>query len=229
MTTHELANLFDHLRAGLAAGMKAQTVQAFEEASAAFRELPDQPLRALVKSIQATPTASGKKGKPAIDLTCLIDQIRAVRAGGETPGEMSAALDRLNNNQLKEVLKSFDQKGTTKVEDNRARVRQLLTTRQTNRPEVPITNFTPAADPALVERGVDTYLRLRQEKGLSIAEVRIQFEPILHYPKPVVEEIARRLGYTPDGSREEIARRLLSNLEAIKMSQMRGELIMSGS
>jgi hypothetical protein len=130
--------------------------------------------------------------------------------------------------QMKDVLKAFGQKGTTSRDGNLDRLRGIVRPGGGEPATEASTPQRPTADPALVEQGVQTYLRLRDTKGLSIADVRTQFEPIRHYPKAVVEEISRRLGYTPDGSREEIANRLLSNLEAIKMSQLRGDMILSG-
>lgn len=230
MTTHELAHLFDHLRAGLASGLKATTLQGFADVSEAFRELPDQPLKALVKTIKEKPATGrgGKQASPPIDLALLVERIRTVRSGAEPPEAVNADVDRLNNNQLKEVLKNFDLKATTKVDQNRYRVRQLVAP-ATNPNGSSETGATGQAfDPALVDRGVQTYRRLRDEKGLSIPEVRAQFEPVLHYSKPVVEEITRQLGYTPAGSREEMVRRLLSNLEGIKLSQLKGDWILSG-
>src|SRR5687768_7911432 len=106
MTTHELANLFDHLRAGLASGLKAPTLQAFADASEAFRDLPDQTLKSLVKAIKEKPATGrgGKQASPPIDVALLVERIRKVRSGVEPPEVANADVDRLNNNQLKEVL-----------------------------------------------------------------------------------------------------------------------------
>ena len=49
------------------------------------------------------------------------------------------------------------------------------------------------------------------------------------YSKPVVEEISRRLNYTPHGSRTEILDRLLSNLEGIKVGQYKMDQILTGT
>lgn len=226
MTTHELAGLLDYLRLGLGSGLKDPVIRAFAEASEAFRELPNQPLKALVKEIRAKPSPGdgGKKGRPAIDLPTLIERVRRVRAGAEPAEALLAEVNHLTVPQMKDVLKAFGQKGTSTRDGNLDRVRAIVRAGAAE----PVTPQRPTFDPALVEQGVQTYFRLRDAKGLSIPEVRSQFDPIRHYPKAVVEEMSRRLGYTPDGSRDEVVNRLLSNLEGIKMNQLRGEMILSG-
>lgn len=63
----------------------------------------------------------------------------------------------------------------------------------------------------------------------KIPAVRAGLESLRSHPKRVVEEPSRRLNHTPGGSRKEILDRLLSNLEAIKMSQDKVDQILTGS
>ena len=70
---------------------------------------------------------------------------------------------------------------------------------------------------------------LLADRQLSLSDVRAGFAPIRDYPKPVVVEISRTLGYTPAGSREDILDRLLKNLEGIKMNQHRYDRILTGT
>ncbi len=183
-----------------------------------------------MKEIKAKPSsgARGRKGRPAVSVPALVERIRAVQAGGEPADAVLAEVGHLTVPQMKDVLKAFGQKGTTTRDGNLDRLRGIVRPGGGNAAEA-ATQQRPTPDPALVEQGVQTFLRLRDTKGLSIPDVRTQFEPIRHFPKAVVEEISRRLGYTPDGSREEIANRLLSNLEGIKMNQLRGDMILSGA
>ena len=81
----------------------------------------------------------------------------------------------------------------------------------------------------MVEEGVRIFTEMRDDKSLTIADVRAGFQRLRGYSLPVVEEISRRLKYTPYGSRTEILDRLLSNLEGIKMSQYRMDQILTGT
>jgi hypothetical protein len=227
MTTHDLAKLLDHLRDGLTAGLTSTAIKDLTEASEAIRELPDMPLKTFARDIKPKPPkAGGKKGQAAVDLPGLIERIRAVKGGTGTAESVLQEVEQLSSTQLKDVLKAFNLKGTSTKDGNLARTRALLLG---NDPATAPSSNAPNFDPALVESGVQLYLRLRDSRDLGIEEVRAQFEPIRFYPKPVVEEISRRVGYTPDGSRDAIARRLLSNLESIKMHQLRSDLILSGN
>lgn len=228
MTTHELAGLLDCLRQGFGDGLKQATKDALSEASEAFRELPSKTLKELVKEIKSKPGAGSSK-KAEVDVPQLIARVRMVRAGTLPATEVEKELELLKNPQLKEILVSFGSKGTTKTEENRVRARALLVHTPNGPTPSPELISTPVVDQNLVEQGVELYTRLRDTQGLSILEVRAQFEPIRHYPKPVVEEISRRVGYTPYGTRDEVANRMLSNLEGIKLHQRRGEMILTGT
>jgi len=138
-----------------------------------------------------------------------------------------AQLDKLKNNELKDILAAFGQKGTRTTVDNLARVKALLT------PPANGTHSTSTSQPVVDEQqindGVQLYERLRDATDLSITDVRAGFEPLRSYPKPVVEEIVRHLQYTPHGSAKDMLDRLLTNLEVIKMSQYRSETIRTGT
>lgn len=226
MTTHQLATLLDSLKTGMGAFIKADTGKAFDEASSAFRELPDQPLKKLADLIRK-PDGGGSKGKAAgVSTADVIARIKAVRDGTATSDGLYEQLDKLKNPELKAVLAEFGQKPTTKVADNLSRVKGLLThSANGSHPSA----AAPAADEKLVAEGVRLFERLRDSRGLSITDVRAAFEPMRSYPKPVVEEISRRLQFTPSGSATEIVNRLLSNLEVIKMAQYRSESILTGT
>lgn len=229
MTTHQLAALLDHLRQGFGAGLKADVGNDFTEASTLFRELPEQPLKEWMRTVRkGTAAPSAKPSKTAVDLPQVIEQVRAVRAGGTVPETLLSQIESLKSNQLKEILVAFGQKGTTTIAGNVDRVKQLLTVSQNGSHPTP-PPAAPVIDERAVEEGLRTYTRLRDDKSLTIHDAQAGFEPLKNYPKPVVEEISRRLGFTPSGSRDDILKRLLSNLEGVKMSQLRAELIHSGS
>jgi hypothetical protein len=225
MTTHELANLLDHLKMGLGTSFKAEGGKAFDEASAAFRELPDQPLKKLAEQLRsiAAPAANGRRKSAAVNVAELIEQIRGVQNGSPATDELKSRLGALTNTHFREILTAFHQKPTTRTDGNRSRVMDLLAP-QTNGP--PASDGAPT-DPQAIETGVKLYMKLRDTRSMPVAEVRAAFEPLRAYSKPVLEEISRRVGYTPIGSREDILNRLLSNLEGIKMNQQRVDSILN--
>jgi hypothetical protein len=225
MTTHDLARLIDHLREGLAQGLTSTATRDLAEAAEAIRELPEMSLKAFVREIKPRPPKlTGKR--LAVDLPALIERIQMVKGGTGPVEPVIAEVEQLTSTQLKEVLRAFDQKGTSTKDGNLARVRTLLQGGDPARAGLP---HGPGFDPAQVESGVQLYLRLRDSRELNIQDVRAQFDPIREYSKPVVEEISRRVGYTPDGSREAIVQRMLSNLESIKMHQLRSDLILTST
>lgn len=229
MTTHQLADLLEHLKLGLGSAFKADSARAFEEAACAFRELPDQPLSKVVgqlRNLNAPQAAPKKKG--GTDLPLLIEQIRSLRADSTAPeASLLAQIDALKNPELKAILEAFEKKGTTKVADNRTRVKQLLTGTSTNGTHSPPA-LARVYDPEIVEEGVRLYVRLRDTRGLTITEVRSSFEPLRANSKADLEEISRRVGYTPAGTREDILQRLLTNLEGIKVNQQLADRIIAG-
>jgi hypothetical protein len=77
----------------------------------------------------------------------------------------------------------------------------------------------------LVEQGVRLFQELKATPDITITEVRARMATIRQYPKPIVEEISRRVGYTPDNTRKSTYERMLSNLEEIKLSQLRAKMI----
>lgn len=225
MTTHELATLLEHLQLAFGASLKTAASGSLTEAAAAFREQPDENLRAFLTAVRRAnapqPAASAGTG-------ALVERIRAIRNGTAPAGEV-IDLSKLKKDQLKEILKEFKQPVGGTNPELAARVRQLcVRTDETTTAPVAIP-VQPPLDMNVVEAGVKLYKQLTDDRQLSILDVRAGFAPIREYPKPVVEEISRRAGYTPAGSREHILDKLLTNLEGIKMSQHRADRIMTGT
>jgi len=227
MTTHELAHLLDHLQIGLGSSLKARS--GFAEVIEVFRELPNQSLKELAKSLRKAHAPPTGKAKTSNTVPQVIDQIRAIRAGSApaTPLELA----QLNVNQLKEILRAFQQPDKGKKLALLARVQQLVTVSDASAPSHAANPLAPAplseADLIAVEEGLRLFTELRDNKALSLTEVRAEFERLRQYKKPVIEEISRRLNYTPHGSQKEMLDRLLANLESIKMSQYRTDQILA--
>lgn len=233
MTTHELASLLDTLRTGLSDSLKSDTVTGYQQAADTFRQFPDQKLTAFVADVkkallgagQKQPTNGKKATTPVVDIDAIAGRIRAVQAGSQPPQAVSDELTSLNQPQLKAILATFGKKGTSGTEKNLTLVKALLVSESTPAPPPP--PAPTATDLTLVEQGVRVFQELKAAPDISIGEVRARMEPIRQYPKPVVEEISRRVGYTPDDTRDKTFERMLSNLEGIKMSQLRAKMILN--
>jgi len=242
MTTHQLATLIEHLRQGFGESLAIRAGNDLTEIVAVFRELPDQPLKDLAKSLRKAnappPTPTGNASpSTGVSGPGAIERIRAIR-NGTIPVTEGVDVGRLTNPQLKDVLREFGQAVSGTKPELVARIRQLCVPTATPNnpaptapPAVPTTEprETGEFDPRAVEEGVRIYSELRDDRKLTIADVRAGFEKLRTYPKSVVEEISRRLKYTPFGSRTDILDRLLSNLEGIKMSQYKMDQILTGT
>jgi hypothetical protein len=240
MTTHQLATLLEHLQHGLGDALKSDTGKNFSEAVAAFRELPEQSLKEMVKTLKKvnSPESTSQKPKPnknMVDLPAIIESIRAVR-NGSAMGDLEMELIKMNNSQLKEVLKTFGQKPTTTTMGNLERAKQLCQQAITNGSHIHSgknqhdeSGLSTQLDMRDVEEGVRLFNELRDNSSLSIQEVRAGFARLRDFPKSTVEEISRQLKYTPSGSKKEILDRLISNLESLKMIQFRMDQILTGT
>lgn len=246
MTTHDVANLFDHFRVGLGVALKDGAATEFGDLSAALRDLPDQKLSQLVKDLRAlkSPPTPRPGRTPAaapagVDVPAIVNRIKAIRDGSNGPTAADIDLTSLNNNHLKEVLRSFSLQPTNTSVGNLAKVKDLIRPiAATNgaHPPVPLNGTHPPADgpaepadPRAVEEAVGRYDALLNDRALSIPAVRAGFEPLRAYPKPVVAEVHRRVGYSGTGSKPEMLQQLQSHLEGIKLSQHRADGILAGA
>lgn len=237
MTTYQLADFFGHLRDLLGDGLKADAKSALTDVAISFKDRPDQSIKDLIAQL-APPKAPGTKKsaakKSAVDVPALINRIKAVQAGAEAADQVITTVETLKGPQLELVLKAFDQKSPKLVADRLKLAKCLVAPSaapDATAQRSPAENGTPTEahepDAELVQTGVELYRRLWATTDISIYDVRTQFEPVLNYPKSVLEEITRQLRFTPDGSREDIGNRLLTNLERQKASQRDGELILN--
>ena len=229
MKTHELAATLERLRDLFGEGLNKPTRDSLTEAASAFRELPDQNLRALLTLVRRAavpqPAAGGATAAPG-GVAEMIAKLQAIRTG-EAPASELSDPNLLNKTQLGEVLRAFGKPFSGNKPDLVTRVRLLCV--RADSPAPTPNPVPPAADSATVADAVRLYEGLLADRRLSISDVRAGFAPLRDCPKPAVEEISRKLGYTPAGSREEILDRLLNNLEGIKMSQHRADRIMTGT
>ena len=160
---------FNHLGQGLGDSLKAGATNELGELSEAFRELPDQTLKELVELIRTLSRPTGmSKGKSQVDLPELIARIPSGNPAGQANSEPVPDLDgmKLNNSQLKEILKSFGVKSTTTVAGNLSKVRELARTRAAY--VAPVLPSPRRLDPETVDRGVELYNALLADRKLSI-------------------------------------------------------------
>jgi hypothetical protein len=219
VTSHELAGLLEHLRDGLGATLKDAAGRELGDAAAAFRELPDKPLKDLAKDLRKLGAPDGGSGQQR-----LVERISACRAGhGESVSDVMKDINKLKQPELQSLLRTLGQEpGKKKVAENKSLLRRLLET-PTDSPD------SRASADGSVQGQVDTGYRfiqeLRDAPAMSIEDLRAHFGAVRQYPKSVLDEIARKLGYQFPGGRDEVANGLLDTLERMRISQVRGEVI----
>lgn len=153
----------------------------------------------------------------------LIERMSAIKAGsGEPLAELQAILKKLPAASLKSVAKAIGvAAGRTKNDTMAALQSWLSDTSQSHSPLKPETSLDQADH---------AYRRIREIESrlatLSVEDIRSQFEQVQGLSKPVLEQVATRMGYSSiAGSRDEIARQLLSILVRKKTSQVQTSLI----
>ena len=247
MTIHELANLLEHLQRGLGEYLKAGAATAISDVVTLFRETPDQDIKEFTKRVRAAnqpgqvvPPKSARGGRAApVNVEELIGRIRDLQSGQAAPSVSNDELEKLTSDQLKAVLRAFGRPVTGSKGVLVGRVRSLCPPASADSPSLPPPSETGPATPppsvpaqvnlADVEAGVQLYNRLRDDRSLDIQELRNQFEPLRNYSKATLEEICRRVGHTPFGSKANILELLQINLETLKMSQHRVHQILTGT
>ena len=222
MTTHELAELLDHLRIGLGAAMQKRTGDEFAEAAEAFRALPEKALKELAKDLQTIAAPAG--GGPGQER--LLERIRLCGAGnGEPLEQVMKDVSKLKQPELQALIRALGQNpGKNKVPENKAWVRRFLETPSDGRDPIPSIQ-TGGAPERQIEDGCRRMRELQDAPALSIEDLRARFAAIRQYPKAILDGIARKLGYAFSGGRDEIADQLLQTLERMRISQLRGAVI----
>jgi hypothetical protein len=221
MTTHQLAGVLDGLRVALGDALKAGAAADLGELAAAFRESPDQTVREFLKAARKPSPATPAAGA---DVAGVIEHIRKVRTGEVPPSVPTLA--GLKTADLQQILVAFGKPKSGSKPDLTKRVEGLCAPAA---PTAADPALPPGADAAAVDEGIRTYTRLRDDRSLAIPEVRSGFEALREYPKPVVEEIARRLNHPPHGTRADILDRLSASLIGVKVGQHRADQILTGT
>jgi hypothetical protein len=220
MNAENVADLVEGVARGLGDGLKASAAQELTALAGLLRRYGGRPVKEFVAFVEKA-FAGDRDSVPA-----LVERIQSARAGGGEPAaDLQAVLKKLTVAPLKSVAKALGvPAGRTKA-DTLAALQSFIAGGPAAGP-----GAGGGRDPGAADRGYREYEAIQRDlSGLSIEEIRVRFRPILELAKPDLEEIARRLGYTSvGGSREEIARQLLSVLERKKTSQVQTSFIGGG-
>jgi len=226
MTTHELANLLEHLRDGLGSVIIKKAAEEIGEAAVALRGLPDKSLKDHVKDL-------AKLGEPGPNN--LLDRIQASSTGDSKFIEAVVKdVKKLKKPELEALLTSLgktfkDRTVPLMKSDIEAIIRSGGT--GTAPTETPTTGsiLQTDADQEAIVRGVRLFERLRDTPNLTIDDIRNEFEPFRKESRHVLLQVSSRVGFSFDGTRDEIAGRLQEVLERLKVSQIKGEIIRNAS
>lgn len=77
-----------------------------------------------------------------------------------------------------------------------------------------------------VHDAVRVYGDLRANRTGGIEEIRSRLQAFASLPAAVVQEVAVQVGITPARSRSETVKRLIENLEVLRMGQIKGDGIL---
>jgi hypothetical protein len=207
MTTHELARMLTHFRDAFGLSLKADAAKSMSEAADAFQSLPERPLRDIVKDMQ----------KPSGGPHPLVQQILDAKQGNGSRDFVVSAVQKLRGADLKAVLTSLHLPTRGKVGEQKAAILAFIME--------PAHQASEANDDL---EAIESAYRIYQELSdseMSIEELRERFRPLRDSSKSVLVGVAEKLNYRTDGSREDIANRLLQTLEGLCVSRVKNELI----
>ena len=206
MTTHELARMLTHLRDAFGPSLKTDAVQGMTDAANAFQSLPEKSLKEVVKDMQKT----------AGSASLLVEQILAAKQGNGAADAVIAAVQKLKGDDLKAVLSALHLPKKGKVPDQKATITAFIKAA----PHLPDIH----GDAEAIEAAYGLYQDLSRS-NLDIHELRERFQPLREAGKTILIGVAEKLRHRTDGSREEIANRLLNTLEGLCVSRVKNELI----
>jgi hypothetical protein len=211
MNIEELAQVFDGLLKGLAAGLKEKEKKEFASLAGMFRRFPNQSISDFVKFVEGT-FAKERNSVPA-----LVERIRTFKQGtGEPLQELRSSLMGLGATDRKKLVVSLGMKAGRTKDDNLKLLHSFLSDGQTETPAA----STPATDlTAEVDRAYAQYEAIKADlSAITVEEMRARFATLSALSKPVLAGVLSKLGYPAVGSKEAIEAQLLDNLTSIKIS-----------
>lgn len=211
MNIEELAQVFDGLLKGLAAGLKSREKEQLAALAGMFRRFPNQSIGEFVKFVEA----SFSKERNSVPV--LIERIKAFQQGaGEPHTELQASLTSLGAADRKKLVMSLGMKAGRTKDDNLKLLQSLLACGQaeTSAASVPAVDVSGEVDRAYAQ-----YQAIKADlPAITVEEMRSRFAGLAVVSKPVLAGVLSKLGYPADGSKEAIAAQLLDNLTGIKIS-----------
>jgi hypothetical protein len=211
MNIEELAQVFDGLLKGLAAGLKEKEKKELAALAGMFRRFPNQGIGDFVRFVEGT-FAKERNSVPV-----LVERIKAFKQGtGEPLQELQASLTDLGATERKKLVTSLGMRAGRTKDDNLKLLQSFLTGHQTETlpPSVPATDLT-----AEIDRAYAQYEAIKADlAAITVEEMRARFAALSTFSKPVLAGVLSRLGYPAGGSKEAIEAQLLDNLTSIKIS-----------
>jgi hypothetical protein len=211
MNIEELAQVFDGLLNGLAAGLKATEKKELAALTGMFRRFPNQSIGDFVKFVE------GSFSKERNSVPALVERIRAFKQGtGEPLQELQNSLASLGATERKKLVAALGMKAGRTKDDNLNLLQSFLTNgrAETSAASEPTTDLTREVDRAYAQyEAIKTDLTT-----ITVDEMRARFAAVSALSKPVLAGVLSMLGYPADGSKEAIEAQLLDNLTSIKIS-----------
>jgi hypothetical protein len=211
MNIEELAQVFDGLARGLAAGLKDREKKELAALVGMFRRFPNQGINDFIKFVE------GAFSKERNSVPVLVERIKAFKQGtGEPFQELQVSLASVGAADLKKLLTALGMKAASKKDDNLKLLQSHLSDGQVEASVSagPATDLAKEVDKAYVH-----YEAIKADLwDITVEEMRARFAALSAQPKPVLAGVLARLGYPADGSKEEMETKLLDNLTSIKIS-----------
>ena len=211
MNIEELAQVFDGLARGLAAGLKEKEKRELAALVGMFRRFPNQGVSDFIRFVE------GAFSKERNSVPALVERIKAFKQGaGEPLPELQVSLASVGAADLKKLVTAMGMKAASKKDDNLKLLQCHLSSGQAeaSAPSGSATDFDGEVDKAYAQ-----YEAIKADlRAITVEEMRARFVALSALPKPVLAGVLSKLGYPADGSKEEIEAKLLDNLTSIKIS-----------
>lgn len=215
MNTEDLATVFEGITTGLGPGLKEKEKKELGALAGMFRRFPSQSITDFIKFVDAS-FSKEKNSVPA-----LVERLRAFGQGrGEPTEELQGSLAKVAAPDLKKVVTALGLKPLGKKDENVRLLEAHFLRGGASQASPAAGQGNGAADSRHeVEAAYAEYEAIKSAlKDISVAEIRGRFAALSDCPKPVLAGVLAKLGYPADGSREELAAKLLDNLTSLKIS-----------
>jgi hypothetical protein len=215
MNTEDLAIVFEGITGGLGAALKEKDRKELGALAGMFRRFPSQSITEFIKFVDAS-FSKEKNSVPA-----MVERIRAFEQGrGEPVEELQGSLAKVGAPDLKKVVTALGMKAAGKKDENVRLLESRFLRGSGSQASSAAGQGDGAADSRHeIEAAYAEYEAIKSAlKDISVPEMRGRFAALSGRPKPVLVGVLAKLGYPADGSREDLAAKLLDNLTSLKIS-----------